>query len=56
MLQALFTAPYPTVPSLLSANGNLPFREAPRHASVRGIPASSTGIPNATCFIPWKSR
>ena len=42
MLQALFTASYPTVPSALFANGNLPFRETLRHAN-RGVPASFTG-------------
>lgn len=56
MLQALFTASYPTVPNALLANGNVPFREALRHANVRGIPASSTGIPNTKCFLLWKSQ
>lgn len=50
MLQALFTASYSTVPTALLANGNVPFREALRHASVRGIPASSTGIPKYKVF------
>lgn len=55
MLQALFIASYPTVPSSLFTNGNLPFRETLRHANDRGIPASFTGILNAKCFIVWKS-
>lgn len=43
MLQALFTASYPTVPSALFTNGNLPFRETLRHANNRGVRATFTG-------------
>lgn len=50
MLRALFTASYPIVPNTLLANWNVHFREALRHANVRGVPASSAGIPNAKMF------